>query len=443
MESWSESDLQKFQLEDPAISKILKWKLSNTEKPHRSQLGDDSPEMRAFLAQWSVLEVHNGILYRRFLAVKNDGQEVLQYVVPTKLRSEICTWLHDHISSCHFATKKTLEKLKQRFYWPRYKADIVRWCSKCEVCVSHKSKSNPKRAPLQQSFTCEPMERVSLDIIGPIYPATENDNLYILTVVDYFTRFVEAYPLKYQTAQTVADKLVNEFICRYGIPSIIHSDRGKCFVSELFVEMCKLLDIKKTLTARYRPMSNGLCENANGTLKNLLRSLATQQPADWDQHLPYVMMAIRSTKHESKKASPNLLMFGREFRLPIDVIYPKYNTTSIPQCPVKYIEWLRMAMSESFCLARSNTRKNAERQKLLYDKNTVLRQFKPGDWVWVFWPPGDRVKLGKGWTGPYLVTRKLGEVNYQVQEAQNKNAITLHIDHMKRYEGETPRNWLP
>ena len=136
-------------------------------------------------------------------------------------------------------------------------------------------------------------------------------------------------------------------------------------------------------------------------------------------------------------------MFGREFRLPIDVIYPKYNTTSIPQCPVKYIEWLRMAMSESFCLARSNTRKNAERQKLLYDKNTVLRQFKPGDWVWVFWPPGDRVKLGKGWTGPYLVTRKLGEVNYQVQEAQNKNAITLHIDHMKRYEGETPRNWLP
>ena len=442
IESWSEDELQKFQLEDVVISKVLKWKSLNTEKPHRSQLGDDSPEMRALYAQWPVLEIHNNTLYRRFIAEKNDGQEVLQYVVPLSLRKEICNMLHDHITSCHFATKKTLEKLKQRFYWPRYKADIVRWCSKCEVCISHKTKFKPKRAPLQQSFTCEPMERISLDIIGPIYPTTERENTYILTVIDYFTRFVEAYPLKDQTAQTVADKLVNEYICRYGIPSIIHSDRGKCFVSELFEEMCKLLNIKKTLTARYRPMSNGLCENANGTVKNLLRSLAVQQPADWDEHLPYIMMAIRSTKHESTKATPNLLMFGREFRLPVDIIYPGINPKSIPQCPIKYIEWLRTAMSESFTLARCNTKKCAERQKILYDKGTLLRQFKQGDWVWVFWPPGDRTKLGRGWSGPYLVIKKLGEVNYRVQESQNRREITLHIDHMKRYEGPTPDNWI-
>lgn len=75
------------------------------------------------------------------------------------------------------------------------------------------------------------MERIALDILGPL-PETPDGNIYILVVGDYFTKFVEAYALPDQTAETVADKLVHEFCLRYGFPLEIHSDQGRNFETE-------------------------------------------------------------------------------------------------------------------------------------------------------------------------------------------------------------------
>ena len=74
---------------------------------------------------------------------------------------------------------------------------------------------------------------------------------------------MEAYALPDQTAQTVVDCLVTEWICRYGVPSEILPDKGRNFESTLFQEMCRLLDIKKVGTSRYRPQSDGLVERYN------------------------------------------------------------------------------------------------------------------------------------------------------------------------------------
>ena len=89
------------------------------------------------------------------------------------------------------------------------------------------------------------MERITIDILGPP-PATKAGNKYILIIADYFTKWVKAFPLPNQEAETVADKLVNEVICRFGVPLMIHSDHGLNFKSALFTELCQLLDIQKT-----------------------------------------------------------------------------------------------------------------------------------------------------------------------------------------------------
>ena len=68
-------------------------------------------------------------------------------------------------------------------------------------------------------------------------------------------------------ATTVAELLVREFICRFGVPLLIHSDQGRNFESELFAEMCRLLDIKKTRTTPYHPESDGMVERFNRTLE--------------------------------------------------------------------------------------------------------------------------------------------------------------------------------
>ena len=118
-----------------------------------------------------------------------------------------------------------------------------------------------------------PMERIVIDVLGPL-PITENGNKYILIVADYFTKWVEAYPMPNQEATTVAELLVREFICRFGVPLLIHSDQGRNFESELFAEMCRLLGIKKTRTTPYHSQSDGMVECFNRTLEAQLSKFA-------------------------------------------------------------------------------------------------------------------------------------------------------------------------
>ena len=164
-----------------------------------------------------------------------------------------------------------------------------------------------------------PMERIAIDVLGPL-PITETGNKYILIVADYFTKWVEAYPMPNQEATTVAKLLVREFICRFGVPLLIHSDQGRNFGSELFAEMCRLLGIKKTRTTPYYPQSDGMVECFNRTLEAQLSKFADHNQKDWDEHIPFLLMAYRSATHDTTHCSPVKMMLGRELKMPIDLM---------------------------------------------------------------------------------------------------------------------------
>ena len=188
---------------------------------------------------------------------------------------------------------------------------------------------------------------------------------------------------------------------------------------ELFKGLCKLLNMSKTTTYQYQ--SDGLVEHMTRSLSQLLRATVNEHGNDWDEHLPYVMLAYRSMVQENTKCTPNLLMFGREVRLPVDLTYEACRSRSENSyCPVEYIEWVSDVMSEAYSLVRKHLRKSVEKQKWLYDTNTQTRSFKRGDWVWVFYPEA-KEKFGRGWKGPCLVL----------------------VDHMKIYEhNDMPELWI-
>ena len=123
--------------------------------------------------------------------------------------------------------QKTVEKLKQRFHWLKIAKDVKYWCKKCPTCCRHKTHKRNLGA-LTPIYTGEPFERVAMDLIGPL-PRTERGNRYILTVVDHFTKHVEAYALPDQEAVTIARVLLNEFISRFEVPYIIYTDQGANF----------------------------------------------------------------------------------------------------------------------------------------------------------------------------------------------------------------------
>ncbi|KAL3853041.1 hypothetical protein ACJMK2_016625 [Sinanodonta woodiana] len=140
------------------------------------------------------------------------------------------------------------------------------------------------------------MDRIALDIMGPL-PETSIGNKYILVIGDYFTKWTEAFALPNQDAIAVASVLVEEIICRFGVPQQIHSDKGTQFESEIFQEICRLLGIENTRTTAYHPQSDGMVERFNRILAAMLSAYVNEHQDNWDEHLPYLTMAYRAGIH--------------------------------------------------------------------------------------------------------------------------------------------------
>lgn len=106
------------------------------------------------------------------------------------------------------------------------------------------------------------MERVAFDITGPLLESTLG-NVYILVVSDYFSRWVESYPIPNQESHTIAKVLVNKYFCRYGWPMFLHSDRGANLNAQVIQEICQLIGIERTRATAYHPQGDGLLERLN------------------------------------------------------------------------------------------------------------------------------------------------------------------------------------
>ncbi|VDI69815.1 Hypothetical predicted protein, partial [Mytilus galloprovincialis] len=277
------------------------------------------------------------------------------------------------------------------------------------------------KSPLRQSKSSAPLERINVDIVGPL-PVTANGNEYIIVLGDYYSKWKEAFPVPNHTAMTVADKIITEFICRFGCPLQLHTDQGKEFESHLFKIMCEKLGVQKTHSTPYRPQSSGLVERYNRTLKQMLSMFVNEHRNDWDEHIPYLMMAYRSTVHSTTKCTPNSLMLGREIRCPVDLMFGLPNTVN-DFCQIEYVEWVKNTMREAYKNVYDHSGQAAQRQKLYYDRGLKVRKFEPNCWVWRWYPPKVNQTLGLGWTGPYLVIEKITDVTYKIQKSEQTKSI--------------------
>ena len=208
-------------------------------------------------------------------------------------------------------------------------------------------------------------------------------------------------------------------------------------MSRVFKEVCQLPEIDQTRTTPYHPMSDGLVERLNRTIQQMLKGYVQEMKDDWEDHLPYILMAYRSSVQETTGCSPNLLMLGREVALPLDILVGS-PTPVQSKCMHEYVEWLKKAMTKAFTFAREKMKLGVARQKRNYGRKARENTFVKGDWVWVYDFPESRQKLGKPWVGPCLVLECLSEVTCKIQRSPNSKAKVVHINHLKKLEGSPP-----
>ena len=266
-------------------------------------------------------EVKSGILYRIYKhPFVNGGKPVKQVMVPKQLRPRIMEVAHESIMGGHLGIKKTTDKIQTAFYWPGIQGDVARFCKSCDVCQKTVNKGSVPKVPLQKMpLIDKPFKRVAIDLVGPISPPSEEGHRYILTLVDFATRYPEAVPLKTIDTETVAEALVNIF-SRLGVPEEILSDLGTQFVSDCMKEVTRLLSIKQITTTPYHPMCNGLTEKFNGTMKLMLKRLCSEQPRQWHRFINPLLFAYREVLQESTGFSPFELLYGRAVTGPMTIL---------------------------------------------------------------------------------------------------------------------------
>ncbi|KAK3876437.1 hypothetical protein Pcinc_018768 [Petrolisthes cinctipes] len=161
----------------------------------------------------------------------------------------------------------------------------------------------------------EPLELLGVDLIGPL-PVSDEGFRYACTFVDFYTKFVDFFPLKDKSAFGVS-KCILSFIHRWGKPGRILSDQECEFCASVNDELCKAYGIKRSVTSAYHPQTNGLAERTNRTLKTRLAKLCNTKMSDWPDYLEEVAYSMRTQKQKSTGFTPYHLMFGRQHR-PID-----------------------------------------------------------------------------------------------------------------------------
>ena len=191
------------------------------------------------------------------------------------------------------------------------------------------------------------MDRLGTDILGPL-PVTPCGNKYILVVTDYFSKWVEIFPVPDQTAITC----------------------------DSIAELCRLLEVRKTRTSGGNPCCNGLTEWFNRTLVRMIKAYIKDEQTDWDRCLGCLAGAYRATVQESTGFTPNLVMMGREVRLPAEVML------GLPeeiQSYISYVEHLRKCMRHAHHICAEHNGRETDRQQVAYDANVHLQKYKPGD----------------------------------------------------------------
>ena len=430
---------------DLGITHMVQYRIETGNGPPIRQQPRRTSQSRAvktLWSQWDRLLFRNGVLCRKW---ENDvGDQITnQVVLPDTLRQTASEAHHSHTTASHRVVRKTTSALQSRYYWPGLTSAVHRLVASCHVCGSKKTWGKKRRSPLKQYVVGALMERIAIDILGPL-PETPRKNKFVLVVSDYFTKWTESYPILNQEAATVAEKLVSEFICRFGAPRELHSDQGTSFESMVFAEICKLLDIEKTRTTPLHPQSDERVERFNRTLVEMFRGKIKEDQKDWDLQLPACMMAYRGAVHESTGATPNLLMLGRELEVPLDVMTEA--PFDAPPLKTDYAQAVQKRLASAHDLARRHLNKAAIRQKRNYDKRLAGRPFTVGDCVWlhnVRRKKGRTAKLDCPWKGPYLVISVLFDVVCRIQKSKKAKPKVVHSDRLKPYLGPPLERWIP
>ena len=328
------------------------------------------------------------MLDNNLVHLKPANNDCARLLVPENLRAAVCRNVHGVLG--HPAARTCYRILKRCFYWRKMKRYIRKFVRACVSCERRKRRPNAKVGLSQFVLANKPFERICIDYLGRRLPKTKEPGCYeyLLVIVDCFTRWPLAIPMKGMSAEELMDRLLEVFYV-YGFPKFVHSDNAPTLVNKAVERMYLNLGVKHRTIVTGNPQGNGPVERFNNFL-NVMFTIMLPEYTAWDVTVEMILFAFRISPNEATGYSPFFALFGRHPTLPIELTLGNPATTAPvvelaeEQKPeqIHLNDRLNLMVKVFGDIRRMQLNMAKRNQKRLNDSRlkTVTR-FKPGDLV--------------------------------------------------------------
>jgi site-specific DNA-cytosine methylase/exonuclease III len=415
-----------------AAQKLCDWcsRLCHYLRRGQHRGGDDKTRRMQTEREAADYCLMEGLLYRR--SQRQDGPG-LQLCTPSSLRDHVVRMAHDSPMTIHPSAYQMRQSISRRHYWPGIAASCEAYVAGCMTC--QQAGRAPKTGSDQTRHVPvgKPLSVVAMDVVGPLgrkSSATTRGNRYIVTLIDWFTRFVVMYPVVEPTAECIGACLM-KFVARFGCPMTLLSDNASYFKERAVRALEQHLQVKRAFISAHRPAGNGLLERFHRTLGRALKTrVRDTENVDWDDSLEYLAFGYNTMEHTSTGYSPYYLMHGFHPALPFDVVSPVDEEHFVSKAA--WVQEQQRRLNQAHALAFERMQ-DAGHAQLTRHRNKEVPLLHKGDPVLVFIPAVPRGFVKKctlRWHGPFEVVSERCGRTYWVQT--NNKVRSIHESRLKK-----------
>ncbi|XP_034229479.1 uncharacterized protein LOC117638438 [Prunus dulcis] len=336
----------------------------------------------------------NYLMWNEDLVRKSKDEVLLRCLGKTEYM-KVMGETHEGICGAHQGGRKMCWLIRRYgYFWPTMLKDCINYSKGCEACQRHGPIQQAPSVPMNPVVKPWPFRGWAMDLIGKIYPASSQQHCFIIVATDYFTKWVEAKPIKTTTSQEIITFIEEQIIQRFGIPESITTDRGSSFISRDMLDMAEAFKFKLLQSTPYYAQANGQAESSNKVIINIIRKMLEKNPKQWHEKLSETLWAYRTSKREATGMTPYALTYGHDAILPMEIAV------------------------QSLRISHQHGKQAVSRA---YNKRVRDKSFEEGEIVWkAILPLGAHIagygKWSPTWEGPFVINQILGMGAYRLQD---------------------------